>query len=267
MSETKMRIRELAAWGLDQDENRPAAYRGDPDTARALVTTRAPFEFTSALVESGECGLREQFAEQETRADLQAEMAGLDWFLGIVDLRLLLAFQRRILVDAGALDDRLTEPDDWAGLIDLCFGKPKPIVCDAVRSRGSVVYRSGNSNLHFRFTGDSSNPIAIHSGSPFFEVAQYGGRWFLRDGYHRAFRSLQAGVSHLPAVIVRARTLEEFGAVHPWFFPEEVLFSAAPPRVVDFLNDALVIEYHRSPLSKTLRITVEETYTLGGKNL
>jgi hypothetical protein len=119
---------------------------------------------------------------------------------------------------------------------------------------------------NFRVTGDSSNPIAIHSGSPFFEVAQYRDRWFLRDGYHRAFRCLQAQVFHLPAIIVKARTLEELGAVHPWFFPEEVLLSAAP-RVIDFLDGALVIEYHRSPLIKTLRITVEETYTLRGENL
>jgi hypothetical protein len=264
MSEAKMRIRELAAWGLDQDEYRPAAHRGDLEIARALAATRAPFEPSSALVESGDCGLREQFAEQEARADLQAEMAGLDWFLGVVDLRLLLAFQRRIILDSGA---PVPDPNDWVGRMDLCFGKPEPIVCDAIRSDSCVVFRSVNPNLHFRFTGDSSNPIALHSGSPFFEVAQYRGRWFLRDGYHRAFRCLQAGVSHLPAVIVRARTIEELGAAHPWFFPEALIFSAIPPRLIDFLNDALVIEYQRSPLRKTLRITVEETYTLGGKNL
>jgi hypothetical protein len=28
MSEGKMRVRELAAWALDQDEYRPAAYHG-----------------------------------------------------------------------------------------------------------------------------------------------------------------------------------------------------------------------------------------------
>jgi hypothetical protein len=28
MSEAKMRLRELAAWGIDEDEYRPAAYRG-----------------------------------------------------------------------------------------------------------------------------------------------------------------------------------------------------------------------------------------------
>jgi hypothetical protein len=148
----------------------------------------------------------------------------------------------------------------------FCFAKPAPVLCDAVRGEASVLLRSANPNLHFRITDDSSRPVTIHAGSPFFDVAQYRSRWFLRDGYHRAFRCLQAGVCHLPAVIVRARTLQELGAVHPWFFSEEVLFSARPPRVIDFQNDALVIEYHRSPLIKTVCITVEETYTLQGDN-
>jgi hypothetical protein len=262
MSEATIRIRELAAWGLDKDEYRPAAYRGDPDSARALVNRRIPFEAKSALVEFGDSGMRARLTEQESRADLRTEMAELDWFLGVVDLRLLIVFQRRIVLDPEAH----ANADDGVGLMDLCFGRPRPVVYDAVRSDASVLLRSTNPNMHFRITGDSSRLIAIHSGSPFFEVAQYRGRWFLRDGYHRASRCLEAGVSHLPAVIVRARTIEEVGSVHPWFFPEEMLFSATPPRVVDFLDDALVIEYHRSPLIKTLRITVEETYTLRGEN-
>jgi hypothetical protein len=194
-------------------------------------------------------------------------MVGLDWFLSVVDLRLLLAFQRRIIFDPEAPKPPIPAADDWSGLMNLCFGEPKPVVCDAVRNHTSVLLRSTNPNLNFRITDDSSLPIAIHSGSPFFEVAQYCNRWFLRDGYHRAFWCLQAGVFRLPAVVVRARTLEELGAARPWFFPEETLLSSSPPRVVDFLNDELVIEYHRSPLIKTLRITVEETYTLRGENL
>lgn len=265
MSELKTKIRELAGWGLDPDEYRAAAYVGDLDLARTLVSKRAPFELQSALVKSGDFELRERFAEQQGRTDLQAEMAGLDWFLGMVDLRLLLAFQRRIILDPDASDAQVPRPDDWVRLLDLCFGKSKPVQCEAVRSDASVMFRSFNSHLHFRFTGDSSNPISIHSGSPFFEVAQYRDRWFLRDGYHRAFRCLQAGIVHLPAVIVRARILAELGAERPWFFPEVVLFSTTPPRVVDFLDDALVIEYLRAPLRKTLRITVEETCTLQGE--
>jgi hypothetical protein len=266
VSKTGMRIRELAAWGLDQDEYRPAAYRGNPGLASALVARKTPFQVTSALVKSCECGLRERLAEHESRADLRAEMVGLDWFLGVVDLRHLLAFQRRIVVDSEAREVPIPASDQWSGLMDLCFGKPKPVVCEAVRSDASVVLRSSNPNLRVRITDDSCSPIAIHSGSPFFEVAHYRDRWFLRDGYHRAYRCLRVGIYYLPAVVVRARTIEELGAVHRWFFPQEALFAAVPPRVIDFLDDALVIEYHRSPLIKTLRITVEETYTLRGEN-
>jgi hypothetical protein len=267
MNRTTMRMRELAAWGLDQDEHRPADYLGDPAIACAFVNDRAPFELRSPLVESSDDELQELFAEQEARVDFQAEMTGLDWSLGVVDLRLLLAFQRRVVIDPVFANSPMPASDDWAGLMGLSFGERKPIICDAVHSEASVEFRAFNSNLHFRFTGDSSNPIAIHTGSPFFEVAQYRERWFLRDGYHRAFRCLKAGISHLPAVIVRAQTLEQLGAVQPWFFPEEVLFSSRPPWAIDFLNDALVIEYNRAPLSKMLRITVEETYTLRGTSL
>lgn len=266
MTETRILIRELAAWGLDQDEYRSPVYCGNTANARALVIGRPSLEIKSALVESGDCELRERFAEQESRADLRAEMVGFDWFLGVVDLRLLLAFQRRIIVDSKTQESPMPAADDWDGLMDLCFAEPGPVICNSVRSEASVLLRSTNPNLHFRITDDNSNPISIHSGSPFFAVAQYRDCWFLRDGYHRAYKCLRAGIHHLPAIVVRVRTIEELGAVHPWFFPEEVLFSATPPRIVDFLDDALVIEYHRSPLIKMLRITVEETYTLQGEN-
>ena len=267
MNAARLPVRELAGWGLDEDAYRPATYSGDPDSASALVAARPMFAADNALLHLDDDALRNRLAAEEARTDLQAEMRGLEWFAGVVDLRCLLAFQRRIVLNPAASQPAIPEADDWNSLVDLCFGRPKPVVFDVIRNEDSLLFRSDHPNLHFRFTGDSSSPIAIHSGSPFFEVAQYRGRWFLRDGYHRAYRCLQAGVFRLPAVLLRARTMEELGAVHPWFFPEEVLFSATPPRVIDFLDDALVIRYNRSPLVKTLRIAVEESYTLQGEAL
>ena len=82
----------------------------------------------------------------------------------------------------------------------------------------------------------------------------------MRDGYHRAYALLCAGVFRVPAVVVEARTLEELGAGQPWFFAEETLLSRAPPRVLDFLNDRLVLTYDRPELLKTLRVTIEESF-------
>jgi hypothetical protein len=258
-------VRELAGWGLDPDEYRPAVYRGNPASARCLVAAMDSFEVRSALVQSDGCRFQGRLREQALRGDLRAEMAGLDWFLDVVDLRLLLAFQRRIILDPEAQESPVPACDDWDGLMDLCFGEPKPLTCDASWTESSMLLRSANPNMQLRVTNDSSSPIIIAPGSAFFEVAHYRGRWFLRDGYHRAFRSLRASVFHLPAVIVRARTLDELGAARPWFFPEAVLLSSKPPRIVDFLDDRLVIEYNRPPLIKTLRLTWEETYSLQGE--
>jgi hypothetical protein len=261
MKNATVRVRELAAWGLDNDEYRPTSWRGDPGLATAVLARRPACQSVCALVESKSNDLSRQFGEQATRTDLRLEMAGLDWYLGVVDVRHLLAFQRRILLDRESPAVSIPGADDWNGLINLCLGKIGQIHCEAVRSDSTLVMRSANPNFQVRFTSDTSTPIELHCGSPFFEVAQYRDRWFLRDGYHRAWQCLQNGVFYLPAVIVRARTLEELGAVHPWFFPESVLMSPSPPRVLDFLDGSLVIEYQRFPLIKTVRITVEETYS------
>lgn len=263
MGDLKMRVRELAGWGLDENEFRPLDYRGSLENAHVLVAKRKPFENRSALVESSDC--QELLQKHAFRDDLRREISGLDWSLGVVDLRLLLAFQRRLTFNSEVQELAVPASDDWEALVAMCFAEAKPVACDAVRTDTSVLFHSANPNLQFRVTGDTSNPVMIHFGSPFFEVGEYQGRWFLRDGYHRAFRALQSGVFYLPAVIVRTRTLEELGAAQPWFFSEAVLFSEAPPHVLDFLDEELVIQYDRSPLIKTLRITLEETYSLQGE--
>ena len=93
LEEVKMRIIELAA-GVSIEMISPRRSMWRSGLARALVTGRAPFEAMSALAEIQRLRIAIAVAEQESRADLRTEMAGLDWFLGVVDLRLLLAFQR-----------------------------------------------------------------------------------------------------------------------------------------------------------------------------
>jgi hypothetical protein len=265
MSGERIQIRELAGWDLDDYQYRPVSF--EPDTfgrcrqshARRLVAQRSPFQTASALLKAETAALDDRLAIQASRADLQAEMADLDWSLGLVDLRLLLAFQRRLALNPSLSQNLAHSADNWSALMALSFGPPKPVVCDLIRDGTTLILRSGNPNLHFRISSDRSSPVTVHAGSPFFEVAQYRGRWFLRDGYHRAYTLLRAGIFRLPAVIVQVRTLEELGVTQPWFFPEEVLFSPSPPRVTDFLDDALILEYDRPPLIKTLRVTMEET--------
>lgn len=262
MSCSLVHVRELAGWQLDRYEFRPEA--NDPaklSQAKHLIAQRPVFEASTVLLADKTERLQESLSSHATRADLLTEMSGFSWSLGVVDLRLLLAFQRRIFLHPQR--PITITGQDWATLLALSFGPTRPIVCETAHdpATNTLIVQSDNPNLHIRHTGNAASPISIHGGSPFFEVARLHDRWFLRDGYHRAYSLLQAGIFAVPAVIVQAKTIEELGATQSWFFPEEVLFSKSPPRVLDFLDNDLVLEYDRAPLMKTIRITMEEYLT------
>lgn len=263
MTENNVRIRELAGWALDEDEYRPATYdRRKQSRAQQLVSQRAPFEPLSALLTDETEAIQDLLAQHASRSDLLAEMTGLNWSLGVVDLRRLIAFQRRIASSPSQPILSSPQPDDWPAHAAISFTASKPPQYEMIQNPGAntIVFRSYNPNLSLRFSADPSSPISLHGGSPFFEVARYRDRWFLRDGYHRAYHLLRANIFRIPAVIVYARTLEELGATQPWFFQEEILFSPTPPRVIDFLDGTLVLEYNRPLLIKTVRVKIEESF-------
>ena len=257
----QIRVRELIGWDLDQYPFRPPLVDiAKQDSARRLVSQKDPYTAKDAFCDHEAELLRDTLNLQLTRPELNAEMCGLEWSLGVVDFRLLLAFQRRLSFDPALSAPPLPGHNDWEGILELCFAPPKPIVCEVSHDAvdRTVTLQSSNPNLHLRVTNDPAAPLAVHAGGTFVEVALYKERPFLRDGYHRAYQLLKGGVFRVPAVIVRARTLQELGANQPWFFPEPVLLSTHPPTVCDFLNEALTVTYTRPPIIKTLRITMEE---------
>lgn len=261
MSRSQISIRELSGWGFDSYEYRPAVFVSEhASRASRLIAQRPPFEQSNAVVTVESNELQEGFASVGKRNDLHTEMSGLQWSLGVVDLRTLIAFQRRLALDADGVQLSIPTASDWAALIKMSFGPPKPVNYEVFHDHSlrTVTLRSTNPNLHIRTGTGLVHPLTIHGGDPFFEVARLRDRWFLRDGYHRAYTLLQAGVFTVPAVIVEVDTIEELGANEPWFFDERVLFSKNPPKVLDFLNEDLIIKYYRPPLIKTVQIKIEE---------
>jgi len=263
MQADQVRIRELAAWGMDENKYRPETDEvlEDIERSRDALYKRAYVEFESPIVNAVPSAVTEALNRQLDRSDLHAEMKGLEWKIGVVDLRQLIAFQRRLIFDDRVFQIGVPSPDDWPALIHLSFGPPISIDYHQIALDGSrLLLQSANPNFQLRTSAEwSSFPVQFCGGSPFLEVAEFNGRWFLRDGYHRAYRLLCGGISHMPAVIVWARDLSELGPVHPWFFGEETLFALRPPRVTDFLDECLTIEYHRPRLFKTLRVRIEES--------
>jgi hypothetical protein len=263
MSPQQVLVRELIGWNLDSYDYRPdISQEHKIQAARTYIAQRPPYTLTSPLSPEETKEFASLLSLHQNRKDLRMEMDGLLWTVGVVDLRSLLAFQRRLSFDSRRPAGALPEKDDFAAITSLCFGKPKPIHYDreTVEQHTSFIVSTGDPNLQFRVTDDQHAPLELYGGSPFLEVACFQQRWFLRDGYHRAFCFLKAGIFKVPTVIVQARTLEELGATKEWFFSEETLFSPQPAYVVDYLDESLTIEYKRPALTKTIRVTIEETF-------
>ena len=251
-------VRELAAWGFDQYEFRPPAVQPLGDE---LVRQRPAYEQCPALLDGQALIPQSVLAEQARRPDLLSEMEGLDWSLGVVDLRHLLSFQRRLSFDPDLRQLPIPAADDWPGLLHFTFAARRPLLCDVLlRDADTLELCSSDPNLQVRLSADLAQPLLTHLGSAFLEVAAFRGRFFLRDGYHRAYRLLRHGITAVPAVVVRAKTLLELGSTRPQFFTEHTLFSSHPPHLIDFLEDRLTAEYTRPRLYKTLHIKVRETY-------
>ncbi len=272
---TRVTIRELAAWDFDMYPWRNQFVDAAMLERRAAVAARrlrretpgdGPFG-TEALLAEETRFHKATLEEQRLRPALLAEMRGLDWSVGVVDLRRLIAFQRRLVLDREAPAVHIPKQEDWPGLRSLAFESRRSLahcVHSFARSANGCAIQLHSTNPDLRISlaesvSDGTLPLILTGGSPFFEVAEFRDRWFLRDGYHRAYRMLRAGVTKGFAVIVHARTLEEMGAVEPFFFGEEILFSARPPVVVDFLEEDLVLTYERPRMRKTISVHIEES--------
>lgn len=275
MNLAQVDVYELMAWGLDEYSYRSSATNlGDEkiarqvDQARRRLGRRKCYASCRALLGEETESIEHLLAATAQRTDLQEEYEGFDWMLGVVDLHRLLAFQRRLVFSPTRYFSPIPGQDNWPELISLALGSRRNTEHHFVSNRDATAgldirLHSDNPDLQLRVNQRNGRsgclPLVLYGGSPFFEVGELRGRWFLRDGYHRAYRLLQAGVHRIPAVVIHARTIEELGATEPWFFGEAQLFSERPPQVADFLDDGMVLRYERVPLQKFIRIRIEES--------
>jgi hypothetical protein len=266
---------ELIAWGLDDYPCRISdtaiteiELARRVELAQQTVASREFHVSRPAIVADKANQITSLLSASTKRDDLQEEYAGSDWALSVVDLRCLLAFQRRLVFDPSVSLPATPMQEEWPGLTALAIG-PKRATSYRLLHQGfdsdaqQIMLYSSNPDLEMRPLkeghSDDPFPVSLHGGNPFLEVAELRGRWFLRDGYHRAYRLLQAGVYFVPAVIINTRTIEELGATQPWFFDEENLFSDRPPLLTDFVQPGMVLHYKRRALRKVIRIRIEQT--------
>jgi hypothetical protein len=95
--------------------------------------------------------------------------------------------------------------------------------------------------------------------SDLVHVFQVAGRFYLRNGYHRAWALRKAGVTHMPALILQASSYAQ-GQVPAGHFPEPIVTGPNPPTIGHFTQGrayALKLRRARRRVRITWKIDVE----------
>jgi hypothetical protein len=99
--------------------------------------------------------------------------------------------------------------------------------------------------------------FVVGPGSPHVTVVELGGRFFLRDGHHRAAALMAAGITAAPVVVVTGTSYAD-AAMVPGLFGPGVALGDRPPMVADFLDEGVSAAAVRRPLRKITRFSPSE---------
>jgi hypothetical protein len=184
------------------------------------------------------------------RADpAAAQMLASGWDVAMVDLTRVIAFQPQVFTDSAF--DRIAGIDSSSvediARITLPVQPPAslPIQFDTARKCWHVVSRNPNLQAVAPWAGPVATPqglvivigFVLSIPTSFLQVAEFGGRRYLRDGYHRAYALLSAGIAMVPAFVRRIDTIEEL--VPPGMLPQAAYQGPTPPFLADYLDDTV----------------------------
>jgi hypothetical protein len=245
--------------------------------AREALARRPPFSQHKPRTLELPAELEEKVKVFKERPDVISAMHGLEWDLAMVDLQNVLSFQKVVAEEDAVKRAENLVADDLNSLFSFCLpdrGGTIKIAGSLDQDNKAVTFSSLNPNL--RVGGQlivdldvSPGPglpakkekvvgFIVNFGVPFVQVAEYNGRWFLRDGYHRCYGLLKRSINVIPCIFVKARTFNEIGAVGGGFFSYEVLFGDHPPLVSDFLDDSVAKTASRLAQRKVVRVSASE---------
>ena len=234
--------------------------------ARERVQAREEYNLPTPTLEPLPVELQERGQVFLQRPDVVGSFQGWDISVGIADLRKVLSFQKLVTADA---TERVAGIDtaDAVALFSFCL----PDAAAAIELQAMIdtdhkgfAVASANPNIRVspgqavNINGQPFFGFSVGFGSTFVQVVEYQGRWFIRDGYHRCYGLLRAGVEKVPCLFIRARDAQQFGGASQMFFRGEIIFGPRPPFLQDFLDDEVAENATRPVTGKVIRITAQE---------
>lgn len=187
--------------------------------------------------------------------------ASSDCDFSIFPIANLVAFQRDLVIDSVHAASRPVSKETNLQLLEYCLplNWNSEVQVGANFEGRSVSFTSWDRNLELSISVDpTATHFAMFLRPPFVQVAELDGKYFLKNGYHRAYWLAKSGISHVPCILIHCRNLTEVGAARPAFFSASLLQSNRPPLITDFLNPHLAASLERPPSKRVISVSWQE---------
>lgn len=259
-------------WAAGRDALAAASQPEHLDTckrARQNVAARSPGVDQSNLFQPVPTELQSHI--EALKADPEsAQVLSTSGEVRIVDLRRVCAAQPHVLVEAAKSRVEGIAAGDMAAIALVTLPLPKreqfPVSFDPLKN--TWLFASPNPNL--RVIGNFSTSVgpgfsgfgfAVGQQQSYMQVAGVNGRYFLRDGYHRAYGLVAAGITHAPALVKDFNTLEEV-QLPVGLLPQSAYLGERPPLLVDYLDDAVAVDTNIPSTTKLIVIQALEVSSI-----
>lgn len=205
------------------------------------------------------------------RPDCKAVYPEGSWTAELVEISKIIPLLPNLDVDyAESLGGPGLNPSDLISAVKLCFAErpstsfhlnvdesQKAISILGINPALEVV------GLRYAQQGEGGPLVVSFMVSPppnIVTLSRYAGRHFLSSGYHRVYRLLKAGFSHVPCAVREARSLAQVVAYGPGCFAEAMLLSPRPPLFPDFADPILGIIAPLRAVQRVIRIRPDEHF-------
>jgi hypothetical protein len=253
-----------------------ADYQSDPETAAKVrraqeaVHARAEGVDQRGLIEDLPITLRSHAEQLRTYAGAAA-FFNEGWTPMLVDLTRVCAFQPQVFLDSAAERVAGASKQDPASIARISLPAQDRVetvspTFDQQRNAWSVA--SANPNL--RVVGNFAGPLPVPNTPPgafslgfflsllpsFMQVARFQGRYFLRDGYHRAIGFLASGINLVPAFVTDISVVERL--VPAGMLPQAAYLGPRPPTLRDYLDDSVAATVQAPATQKLILVQALE---------
>lgn len=191
-----------------------------------------------------------------------APLVAEGWQLAIADLTRICAIQPLVYTDYPTERIASLTQDDMAALaaVTLPILSPANLAAHFDDAQHAWIFSSSNPNLRImgQFNAQLQPGVmgfgfAVGLSPSFIQIASFQGRLILRDGYHRAFALLAAGLNRVPVIHRTFNTSTEL-ALPQGFFPFDVFLGPNPPLLTDYHDDRVSAAIQMPVVQKVLVI-------------